>query len=103
MSTRGQITKEKIIRAARRLLRHQGYSKTSIEEICRESGVTRGNLYFYFKSKEELAIAAIDDSAQRHIPFFFSLMDDERDPLRRLELMIEGILGFYTARGGTAS
>lgn len=103
MGTRGQATREKIIRASRRLLRHQGYSKTSIEEICKESGVTRGNLYFYFRSKEELAVAVIDDSTERHIPFFHSLMDDERDPLRKIELMIDGILAFYTARGGTAS
>ncbi len=103
MGTRGEVTREKIIRASRRLLRHQGYSKTSIEEICKESGVKRGNLYFYFKSKEELAVAAIDDSTSRHIPFFFSLMEDEQDPLRRIELMLEGILGFYRARGGNAS
>lgn len=103
MGTKGEATKDKIIRAARRLFRLQGYTKTSIDDICRESGVTRGNLYFYFKSKEELAQFAIDDSTRRHIPFFQTLMEDEPDPLRKVELLIDGIVGYYAARGSLAS
>jgi len=80
----------------------QGYAKTSIDDICRESGVKRGNLYFYFSSKEEIAQAAIDDALTRQIPFFEALMADEADPLKKIQLMIDGIFGYYAARGCSA-
>ena len=103
MIRKGQATKEKIVTAAVRLLRKRGYSGTTIEDICAESGVKRGNLYFYFRSKEELAREALGFAAQRHLPFFLELMEDEPDPLRQVELMIHGVCGFYTARGGKAT
>jgi TetR/AcrR family transcriptional repressor of nem operon len=103
MSTKGEATKKKIIRAAKRLFRLKGYGDTSIDDICRESGVKRGNLYFYFKSKEELARVAIDEAAEKNIPFLEAMMDDEPDPLRRIELMIDGIIAYYKSRGSKAS
>jgi TetR/AcrR family transcriptional regulator, transcriptional repressor for nem operon len=103
MGTKGEETKQRIIHATRRLLRYQGYADTSIDDICKEAGVTRGNLYFYFKSKEELACIAVEDSGNRHIPFFQTLMEDEPDPLKRIELLIDGIIGYYAARGDKAS
>jgi AcrR family transcriptional regulator len=103
MGIKGEATKEKIVRTAKRLFRHQGYSNTTVDDICRESGVKRGNLYFYFKSKEHLAEVAINDSQKKYIPFFHAMIDDETDPLRRIELMIDGIVSYYSARKDKAS
>ncbi|MFC1836483.1 TetR/AcrR family transcriptional regulator [Thermodesulfobacteriota bacterium] len=102
MGTKGDETKKRIIRASRRLFRRQGFSATSMDDICRESGVKRGNLYFHFKGKEELALAVINDYAEKIIPFFRILIDDEPDPVRRIELMIDGIMGYYEARTNMA-
>jgi TetR/AcrR family transcriptional repressor of lmrAB and yxaGH operons len=98
VGTKGKETKAKIIRTASRLFKRQGYEKTSIDDICRESGVKRGNLYFHFRSKEELAQAAIADAMERQIPFIDILMEDETDPLRKVELMIDGMVGYYADR-----
>ncbi len=103
MGSKGEATKNKIIQTARKLLRLKGYANTSIEEICKESGVTRGNLYFHFKNKEEIACAAVDDAAGRYIPFFETLMQDEDDPLRKIELMMDGVFAYYESRGSKAS
>ncbi|MBI5249265.1 MAG: helix-turn-helix transcriptional regulator [Desulfomonile tiedjei] len=102
MTAKGQTTRARIIDAARRLFRLQGYGKTSIDDICTESGVKRGNLYFYFKSKEEIANSAIDDALAKQMPFFEHMMTDETDPLRRIELLIDGIVGYHAARGCSA-
>ncbi|MBI4966346.1 MAG: TetR/AcrR family transcriptional regulator [Desulfomonile tiedjei] len=102
MATKGESTKGKIVQTAQRLFRKQGYGKTSIDDICRESGVKRGNLYFYFKSKEEVAQAAIEYAVSIHVPFFETLIADETDPLRKIELMIDGIVAYYVARGCSA-
>ena len=53
-------TKENILEAAGRLIHLQGYHKTSVDDILRESGVGKGNLYYYFRSKDELAFASLD-------------------------------------------
>lgn len=53
--------KERLVRAAIELFGRSGYHETSIDDILRESGCTRGLLYYYFSSKEELGYAAIDE------------------------------------------
>ncbi len=46
--------------AATRLMHVQGYHMTSLDDILRASGVGKGNFYYYFKSKEDLGHAILD-------------------------------------------
>jgi TetR/AcrR family transcriptional repressor of nem operon len=57
---RGDLTREKILQAAGALFHEFGYNGTSVQDIVRKAGVPKGSFYNYFKSKEELAIAASD-------------------------------------------
>ena len=50
---RGAV-REKIVESARKLFAEKGYANTSIPDLVNAAGVTRGALYFYFKSKDEL-------------------------------------------------
>ncbi len=47
-------TKDKILNTARDLFNEYGYSKTSMDLIAREAGVTKKTIYSYFKDKETL-------------------------------------------------
>jgi TetR/AcrR family transcriptional repressor of nem operon len=58
-------TKDQIVTAATRLIHVRGFHSTSVEDILRESGVGKGNFYYYFKSKEELGFAALDRAITR--------------------------------------
>jgi AcrR family transcriptional regulator len=91
MGARGEITKDKIIKTARRLFKHQGYRNTTIDDICSSSGVKRGNLYFYFKGKENLAYAVIADAIEGEFPFLNRMMEHLSDPLAKVEAMIDGM------------
>jgi TetR/AcrR family transcriptional repressor of nem operon len=51
----------RIVHAALRLFADRGYDGTSIKDVLRESSCTRGALYYYFSSKEELGYAVIDE------------------------------------------
>jgi TetR/AcrR family transcriptional repressor of nem operon len=53
-------TREQILDAAGRLIHLRGFHNTSVGDILRESGVGKGNLYYYFKSKDDLGYAALD-------------------------------------------
>src|ERR1700740_1671117 len=59
-SLKGTGTRDQILEAAARLIHLQGYHCTSLDDVLRESGVGKGNFYYYFESKEQLGYAIID-------------------------------------------
>ena len=64
MSAKGEATKNRVVETARRLFHVQGFSNTSMDDIIKKSGVKKGNLYFYFKSKDELGYAVLNGSTE---------------------------------------
>ncbi len=59
-SAKGAATRDQILDAAAGLIHLQGYHATSLDDVLRESGVGKGNFYYYFKSKEDLGYAIIE-------------------------------------------
>lgn len=51
---RSEHTRLLLLDAAAELLRREGYAATSMVDIAREAGVTKGGLYFHFTSKDEI-------------------------------------------------
>jgi len=62
---RPQIGKQKIFTAAMTLFESQGYFATTVEQITTEAGVSKGLVYNYFKSKDELLVGLIDDATDK--------------------------------------
>ena len=61
---RPQLGRKKILDAALKLFTDRGYHKTTVAEIAREAGVSKGLTYNYYKSKEELLFAIIDHASE---------------------------------------
>ena len=57
-------TKERIVDAAYRALVKQGYHETSMKDIAAEAGVAPGLAHYYFATKEDLLVAAIERACQ---------------------------------------
>jgi AcrR family transcriptional regulator len=57
-------TKERIIEAAYRALVKRGYHETSMKDIAAEAGVAPGLAHYYFESKEDLMVAAIEHACE---------------------------------------
>src|SRR5579872_5004492 len=53
-------TKEKLLTAAIKLMLAQGFTATSVDEIIAGAGATKGSFFHFFKSKEDLAKAALE-------------------------------------------
>jgi AcrR family transcriptional regulator len=53
-------TKERIVEAAYRTLVKRGYHETSMKDIAAEAGVAPGLAHYYFETKEDLLVAAIE-------------------------------------------
>ncbi|MEB2492897.1 TetR/AcrR family transcriptional regulator [Peribacillus frigoritolerans] len=56
-----QASKEKIRAAAMELFIKQGYYATSISDIAKQAGISKGLLYNYYKGKEELLSEMVED------------------------------------------
>jgi TetR/AcrR family acrAB operon transcriptional repressor len=86
-----EITRQRIIHAAREMFLLKGVSRTSLEQIASHAGVTRGAVYWHFKNKAELFYAMRE---QVFLPLI-DRMDDtllsdqeltaDSDPLSRIE------------------
>src|SRR5215467_1010172 len=48
----------RLLDAAMQVIREQGYSATTVDDICGAAGVTKGAFFHHFKSKEDLGVAA---------------------------------------------
>src|SRR4051794_16833959 len=54
----GTDAKTKLLDAAMAMIRTQGYAATSVDDLCRAAGVTKGAFFHHFHTKEELGVAA---------------------------------------------
>ena len=60
MGSKGEEIRQRIVAAADALFYQQGYEKTSFSDIADAVGISRGNFYYHFKSKDEILDAVID-------------------------------------------
>lgn len=78
-------TKEQIVDAASRLVHVRGFNNTSVDEILRESGVGKGNFYYYFRSKDELGFAILERGLERiSTELIEKHFNPEKDPWQQI-------------------
>ncbi len=75
----------RLLDAAMHVIRGQGYSATTVDDICREAGLTKGAFFHHFRSKEDLAVAAAAHFSEMAERLFGAAPYRElADPLDRL-------------------
>src|SRR5205085_8705668 len=77
-------TRSAIIDAALRLFRERGYDATTMRAIATEAGVSVGNAYYYFDSKEQLIQGFYDRAQLDHAAAARNVLDTERDLAERI-------------------
>jgi TetR/AcrR family transcriptional regulator, transcriptional repressor for nem operon len=95
MSSRGELTRQKILDATQEVILQQGYSQASVDRVLEKSGLTKGAFFYHFKSKNDLIKALIDRYASEETDVLVrSIARGEalaRDPLQQL-LVAVGIM-----------
>src|ERR1043165_5897474 len=56
-----ESTRERIIEAARQAFHDRGYAETSLQDIAERAHARGGSLYYFFKTKESLLAAVLDE------------------------------------------
>jgi len=102
-------SKTKLLEATLRVVRTKGYNATRIEDVCAEAGLTKGSFFHHFKSKQDLALAAVAHwDALSTGQFAAAPYHDPEDPLDRLlayvdfrKSILTGELPDFTCFAGT--
>jgi AcrR family transcriptional regulator len=89
---RSEATRTRIVEAALRLFLENGYARTTMRAIAKEAGVSVGNAYYYFKSKEELVQGFYDTIAELHRRQSAAILATEKEFAPRLRLVLLGWL-----------
>lgn len=89
MSKKSERTRQRIVEAANRLFYHKGYHNTSFSDVVKASGVPRGNIYYYFKSKEQILHAALAYRQSRIAQMLRNWSAQYRTPIERLNRFLE--------------
>ncbi|MCG2909985.1 MAG: TetR/AcrR family transcriptional regulator [Stygiolobus sp.] len=51
-----EVTKEKILQAAAEVFAEENFFKASVDQVCKKAGVSKGIIFWYFKSKDQLIL-----------------------------------------------
>jgi TetR/AcrR family transcriptional repressor of nem operon len=81
--------KERLMEAVRELIWTGSYGSTTIDQICAKAGVKKGSFYYFFDSKADLAVAAVEEEWQKRRPELDSLFSPTIPPLERLRRYCE--------------
>ena len=81
--------KQKLMEAVRNLIWAGSYGSTTIDQICEKAEVKKGSFYYFFESKADLAVAAIDEEWSKRRPELDSLFSATVPPLERLRKYCE--------------
>jgi TetR/AcrR family transcriptional repressor of nem operon len=99
MSSKGDLTRRKIIEKSMQLFSVKGYFNTSIADIVKETGLTKGGLYGHFRNKEEIWYAVYHECVRIWKSVVFHGLKDISDPLERINRLIENSLKNYLGAG----
>ncbi|GAA2688833.1 MULTISPECIES: TetR/AcrR family transcriptional regulator [Nonomuraea] len=80
--------RQRLMEAAARVVHQQGAERTTIADIARAADVPVGNVYYYYKTKDELVAAALGEHA-RQLGMLTGGLDLLADPRERLKGLVK--------------
>jgi len=102
MAAKGERTRERILATAEAMVLDQGFAATSLDEILKASGFTKGAFFHHFKGKPALAEALVERYRKNHSRLFEKLVADADaecdDPLDATVHLLKSFEAFVEAR-----
>lgn len=90
--TKPKSARERILVEAVRIVREKGFAATSVEELCRAAGVTKGAFFHHFASKEALGVALAGYWSDSTASFF------KEAPYHHHNHAVDRVLGYIDLR-----
>ncbi|MEO7939643.1 MAG: TetR/AcrR family transcriptional regulator [Burkholderiaceae bacterium] len=101
----------KLLDAALYVIRAKGYAAATVDDVCARAGVTKGSFFHHFKSKDDLALAAVQHFSDKAQGLFanapYHQADDPLDRLLgyvdfRVEILVGELAEFTCLLGALA-
>ncbi|WP_299471866.1 TetR/AcrR family transcriptional regulator [uncultured Roseibium sp.] len=86
---KAEATRQKIVERADELIYAKGFGETSFADIAGAVGISRGNFYYHFKSKDEILDAVIEKRLVDRERLLANWGETSDDPLKRIECFIK--------------
>jgi AcrR family transcriptional regulator len=80
--------RDQVVQAARLVFARYGYKKTALDDIAREARKGKSTIYYYFKSKDEIFKAVIDEEAEIRKQAIQKEISQITDPKLKLKTFI---------------
>lgn len=92
-------TRQKILDTASRLFHTQSYGGVGIATICEQAGVSKGSFFHFFRSKQELTVAVIEQFREKINNLLIEkAFSSTRPPLERLDRFVKELYEFQKAQ-----
>jgi AcrR family transcriptional regulator len=92
---KAEATRRGLLQAARKLFGEKGFAGTSVDEVVKAAGVTKGALYHHFKDKDDLFRAVVEevkvDVTSAAADSYFDDTDGD-DPLQRVHRLCAAMI-----------
>lgn len=88
---------QRLMNAALSLAWEKSYGAITIDDICQRANVKKGSFYYFFESKAELAIAALDRYWAEQKPLWDSQFSPTLSPLQRIRAHCDAVYRQQTA------
>jgi len=93
---KGELAREQIVSAAKRLFMQRGYYNTSIYDLFEKAGITKGAFYHHWRTKEELALTILQQMKEAYAQHFFPILKNERPAREKIEQALHTLQEFNT-------
>lgn len=88
---RRAVSREAVLKSARSLFVAQGYLATSVEDIARNAGYSKGGVYFYFLDKSQILHELLVQSCALYAEIITTLKNARLDPIDRLVSWVNNV------------
>ena len=93
MATKGEATKDRLLDIAERYILQNGFAATSIDDLIKEAGITKGGFFYHFDGKNALAYALMQRYRERDAFLFSGLFNRAEeltdDPLQQMLVFVK--------------
>jgi len=92
--TKKADTHERIVRAAAKVIRRDGYAGTSVADVMQDAGLTHGGFYAHFASREDMLAEALDLAASESVESLIgsTVVRAAKEHIHPLEALVDSYL-----------
>lgn len=94
-TAQGEASRAQLIDAAAAVFARLGYDRARMSDIVQASGLSKGAVYFYFDSKESLAVAVLASRQEQWITGVAQILDAAQPGLPRLRALLPAMLTLH--------